>query len=39
MAKFPLAENLAGPFTKTLPHKTFKSHLEGMSVKCMLNWN
>jgi hypothetical protein len=27
------------PFTKILPPKIFESHLEGMRIKCMLNWN
>ncbi len=39
VAKIPSAENLADPFTKTLPQKIFESPLEGMGVKCMPNWN
>jgi hypothetical protein len=39
VAKIPSAENLAVPFTKTLPYKIFESHLQGIGVKCMPNWN
>ena len=31
------ANNLANPFTKTLPQRTFESHLEGMSVRLVHN--
>jgi hypothetical protein len=37
VAKITSIENLADPFTKTLLQKTFKSHLEKMGVKWMLN--
>jgi hypothetical protein len=39
VAKIPPVENLADPFTKALPQKIFESHLEGLGVKCMPNWN
>jgi hypothetical protein len=39
VAKIPLAKNLVDLFTKTLLQKIFESHLEGMRVKCMPNWN
>ncbi len=38
VAKIALAENLADPFTKTLPQRTFESHLEGMGVRCVPNY-
>jgi len=38
-AKIHSAENLADPFTKTLPYKVFEAHLEGMRVRNMPNWN
>ena len=37
VAKIGSANNLADPFTKTLPQKTFKSHLEGMRVRLVHN--
>jgi lactate dehydrogenase-like 2-hydroxyacid dehydrogenase len=39
VAKIPSAENLADPFTKTLPQKIFESHLEGMRAICIPNFN
>ena len=30
LAKIDSASNLADPFTKVLPQRTFESHLEGM---------
>lgn len=33
VAKIASTKNWADSFTKTLPHKTFKSHLEGIYVK------
>jgi hypothetical protein len=38
VAKIASAENLANPFTKTLPQRTFESHLEGMRVRCVPNY-
>ena len=32
VAKIDSASNLVDPFTKTLPQRTFESHLEGMRV-------
>ena len=37
VAKIESANNLADPFTKTLPQRTFKSHLEGMGVRLVHN--
>ena len=37
VAKIDGANNLAGPFTKALPRKTFESHLEGMGVRLVHN--
>ena len=37
VAKIDNANNLAGPFTKTLPQKTFESHLEGLGVRLVHN--
>ena len=37
VAKIDSANNLANPFTKTLPQKTFESHLEGMGVRLVCN--
>ena len=33
VAKIENANNLADPFTKALPQRTFESHLEGMGVR------
>jgi hypothetical protein len=35
VAKITSVENLANSFTKTLPQKTFESHLNGLCVKCI----
>ena len=35
MAKIASKDNLADPFTKTLPVKVFESHLEGYGVRDM----
>ena len=37
VAKIESANNLADPFTKALPQKTFESHLEGMGVRLVHN--
>ena len=37
VAKIDSTNNLADPFTKALPQKTFESHLEGMGVTLMCN--
>ena len=37
VAKIESANNLADPFTKVLPQRTFESHLEGMGVKLVHN--
>ena len=37
VAKIESANNLAYPFTKALPLKTFESHLEGMRVRLVHN--
>ena len=37
VAKIESANNLVDPFTKALPQKTFKSHLEGMGVRLVHN--
>jgi hypothetical protein len=39
VVKIPLTKYLADPFTKTLPQEIFESHLEGMGVKSVINWN
>ena len=36
-AKIDNANNLANPFTKTLPQRTFESHMEGMEVRLVHN--
>ena len=37
VAKIESANNLANPFTKPLPQRTFVSHLEGMGVRLVHN--
>ena len=37
VAKIESANNLADPFTKALPQRTFKSRLEGMGVRLVHN--
>ena len=37
VAKIDGANNLADPFTKALPQRTFDSHLEGMGVRLLRN--
>ena len=37
VAKIESASNLANPFTKALPQRTFKSYLERMGVKLVHN--
>ena len=37
VAKIESANNLADPFTKVLPQRTFESHLEGMGVRLVHN--
>ena len=37
VAKIESANNLADPFIKALPQRTFESHLEGMRVKLVHN--
>ena len=37
VAKIDSASNLVDPFTKTLPQRTFKSHLEGIGVRLVHN--
>ena len=37
IAKIENANNLADPFTKALPQKTFESHLGGMGVRLVHN--
>ena len=37
VAKIDSANNLTNPFTKTLPQRTFESHLEGMRVRLVHN--
>ena len=37
VAKIESADNLADPFTKALPQRTFESHLEGMRVRLVHN--
>ena len=36
--KIASADNLADPFTKSLPAKAFDSHVEGMGVRCVAAW-
>ena len=38
VAKIDSANNLAAPFTKFLPQKTFKSHLVYVQVRFKLIW-
>ena len=38
VTKIASADNLADPFTKSLPAKTFDSHVEGMGVRCVEAW-
>ena len=35
ITKIASAENLADPFTKALPHKSFDGHLENMGMRDM----
>ena len=37
VAKIDSENNLADPFTKALPQKTFESHLVGMGVRLVRN--
>ena len=37
VAKIESANNLADPFIKALPQRTYESHLEGMGVKLVHN--
>ena len=37
VAKIESENNLADPFTKALPQRTFESHLEGMGVRLVHN--
>ena len=37
VAKIESANNLADPFTKALPQRTFESHLEGVGVRLVYN--
>ena len=37
VAKIDGANNLADPFTKALPQRSFESHLEGMGVRLVCN--
>ena len=37
VAKIESTNNLADPFTKVLPQRTFESHLEGMGVRLVHN--
>ena len=37
VAKIESVNNLADPFTKALPQRTFESHLEGMGVRLVHN--
>ena len=37
VAKIENANNLADPFTKALPQRTFESYLEGMRVRVVHN--
>ena len=37
VAKIDSVNNLAGPFIKSLPQRTFESHLEGIGVRLMHN--
>ena len=38
VTKIASADNLADPFMKSLPAKTFDSHLEGMELRCITAW-
>ena len=38
VTKIALADNLADPFTKSLPAKSFDRHVEGMGLKYMSAW-
>ena len=38
VTKIASVDNLADPFTKSLPAKTFDSHLEGMRLRCITTW-
>lgn len=38
VTKIASENNLADPFTKSLPAKTFDSHVEGMGVRCIAAW-
>ena len=37
VAKIDGANNLANPFMKALPQRTFESHLEGIRVRLVCN--
>ena len=37
VAKTDVINSLADPFTKSLPERTFESHLEGMGVRLVCN--
>ena len=38
VTKIASVDNLADPFTKSLPAKTFDRHVEGMGVRCVASW-
>ena len=38
VAKISSKNNLADPFTKALPQKSFNRHVEGMGVKVVGAW-
>ena len=38
VTKIASVDNLADPFTKSLPAKTFDMHVEGMGVRCVASW-
>ena len=38
VTKIASANNLTDTFTKSLPAKTFDSHVEGMGVRCVAAW-
>ena len=38
VTKIASADNLADPFTKSLPAKTFDSHLEGIGLRYITTW-
>ena len=38
VTKIASTDNLADPFTKSLPAKTFDSHVEGMGVRFVESW-